>query len=85
MPTTRNPARFTREIADLLARGPTPDQLLNFRPSAQVQQRASELLAAQRERTLSREEEWELDQFEHAEMLMQLVKATIRATQDGVS
>jgi hypothetical protein len=79
MALTQTPARFTREIADFLAKGPSPEQLLSFRPSSQVQQRASELLAKQCDRRLTAEEEWELDQFEHAEMLMQLVKATIRA------
>jgi hypothetical protein len=79
MPAIQITPRFTGEIADFLARGPSPEQMLSFRPSAQVQQRASELLAKQRDSRLSAEEEWELDQFEHAEMLMQLVKAKIRA------
>jgi hypothetical protein len=79
MATTQTPTRFTREIALFLATGPSPDQMLSFHPSEQVRQRARELLEKQRQNRLTADEEWELNQFEHAEMLLQLVKATIRA------
>jgi hypothetical protein len=78
MATTQAPARFTAEIAQFLASAPSPDELLSFHPSESVQQRASELLRKQSEGRITAEEQWELDQFEHAEMLMQLIKATIR-------
>ena len=67
------------EVADFLARGPSPEELLRFRPSPQTQARAEELLAKLKDGCLSAEERGELDQFEQAERLMRLVKARIHA------
>jgi hypothetical protein len=67
------------EIADFLASGPSPEELLQFRPSPQTQARAEELLAKLKDGCLSAEERGELDQFEQAERLMRLVKARIQA------
>jgi hypothetical protein len=67
------------EIADFLASGPSPEELLQSRPSPQTQARAAELLAKLKEGCLSAEERGELDQFEQAERLMRLVKARIQA------
>ena len=80
MPTARKPVRVTREIAELFASNPTPEDLLTFHPSEAVQERARELLDKLRANQLTPEEQWELDQFQHAESLMQLVKARIRAS-----
>jgi hypothetical protein len=79
MPANEKPARFTREIADLLASGANPDQILAFRPSKRAKARARELLDKMKANRISAEEEWELGEFEYAEMLMQLVKARIRS------
>jgi len=70
---------LTEEIADLLAACPPREQLLSYRPSARIQERASELLQKLKSGRLTAEEQRELDQFEHAEMLMQMVKARLRA------
>ena len=67
------------EIADFLASCPAPDELLRFRPSAQTRDRAEELLEKLKDGCLSTEERKELDQFEHAERLMRLVKARVQA------
>lgn len=67
------------EIADFLASGPSPDELLGFRPSPQTQARAEELLGKLKEGCLSVEERGELDRFEQVERLMRFVKARIRA------
>lgn len=67
------------EIADFLACGPSPEELLQFRPSPQTQARAEELLAKLKDGCLSAGERGELDQFEQAERLMRLVKARIQA------
>lgn len=67
------------EIADLLAGGPSPEELLAFRPSAQTQARAEELLEKLKDGRLAAEERAELDQFEQAERFMRLVKARIQA------
>ena len=79
MATTRTATTFTREIADLLASKPSREQILGFHPSKRVQERARELLAKSRSNELTPDEQWELGAFEHAELLMQLVKARIRA------
>jgi hypothetical protein len=69
------------EIADFLASCPSREQLLSYHPSLQVQQRARQLLEKSKSGRSTADEQWELDQFEHAEMLVQLIKARVRAEQ----
>ena len=78
MVTVESPAPLMEELADFLARGPSPQQLLNFRPSKALQRRARELLARLKDDRITDEEKCELDQFVQAELLMRLVKARIR-------
>ena len=70
---------MNKEIAEFLASGPSPEQLLQFRPSPHTQARAQELLDKLKDGCLSADERRELDQFEHAERLVRLVKARIHA------
>lgn len=79
MASTRSTLGAMEEIADFLASGPSPEELLQFRPSSQTQARAEELLAKLRDGRLSAEQREELDQFEQADRLMRLVKARIHA------
>jgi hypothetical protein len=79
MATAESPAHVLGEIAEFLATGPSEEELLQFRPSESVQERARELLSKQNAGELTVEEQWELSQFEHAEVLMRLVKARIHA------
>jgi hypothetical protein len=79
MASTRTTLGALEEIADFLASGPSPEELLQFRPSSQTQARAEELLDGLKDGCLSAEERRELDQFEQAERLMRLVKARIQA------
>ena len=81
MAVVQPPSRAFTEIAEFIASGPNWDQLLSFRPSEPLQQRARELLTKLREGRLSDEESEELDQFGHAETLMRLIKARIHARQ----
>jgi hypothetical protein len=81
MSVIQDSAIFLDEVAEFLASGPTPEQLVNYRPSQKVQERASQLLAKQRSGAISADEERELDQFVQAELLMQLVGARVRAAQ----
>ncbi len=71
------------EIADFLATGPSPEQLLQFRPSPQLQARAEELLEKLKDGRLADEEQQELDEFKHTERLMRLVKARIHVRKAG--
>jgi hypothetical protein len=71
-------AWLTEEVAEFLASCPSPEKLLTFRPSARALQRFNALLARSKTGSLSTEEEWELDQFEHIEILLQSIKARLR-------
>ena len=79
MSVLQSPPSMFDEIAEFIASGPTPQEILDFRPSAAVQDRARELLAKLKQHSLSREDEQELDQYEQAELLMRLVKAKLRS------
>jgi len=81
--TVETPATYLDEILDFLASAPSSEQMLNYRPSQQVQQRARDLLAKQNRGLLTPEEEEELDQFGQAEMFMQLLAARIHARRVG--
>jgi hypothetical protein len=74
-------SRLIDELAQFLASAPSREQLLEYRPSTDVQDWARELLDKQNEGTISQEEQQELNQFEHFERLMRLVKARLRLAQ----
>ena len=69
---------LTEEVADFLAACPSPEELLAYRPSARAQKRFNLLLTKCKSGPLGPDEEWELDQFEHVEMLLQSIKARLR-------
>jgi hypothetical protein len=52
--------------------------LLAFRPSARALRRFNTLLANSKSGSLDAADEWELNQFEFIEMLMQSIKARLR-------
>lgn len=79
MSVTRTAPGIIQELSDLLASSPSREQLLNYHPSERLQQRGRTLLAKQGEGRLTEEERQELDEILHAESLMRLVKAKIRA------
>jgi hypothetical protein len=51
------------ELAQLLAHHPTPEQLVAFHPSAEVAERADELIHAERDGELPEEERQELERY----------------------
>jgi hypothetical protein len=63
------------ELADFVARGSTVEEVANFRPSPEAQQRVAELLEKQRESQLTDEENWELDGFVQIEHILGLARA----------
>ena len=69
------------EIATLFASAPSPNKILEFRPTQATIDRANQLLELNRSDALDEVARRELDQFEQAELLMRLVKARIRAGQ----
>jgi hypothetical protein len=66
------------EVAAFLAACPSREELLAYRPSRQAQERFNALLEKSKKGTLNADEEWELNRFEHLEVLMQAVKARLR-------
>jgi hypothetical protein len=78
MATTQSSTLFLDEVVELLTSGPSREELLNYHPSEQVQQRARELLTKLNSGDTTPDEERELDQFQHVESLMRLVKARLR-------
>ena len=81
MSTTVAASEVFEEIAHLFASTPSDDQILNFRPSEEVSQRATQLLELNRAGINDDELRHELDQYEEAELLMRMIKARIRALQ----
>ncbi len=62
------------EVAQFLAHHPTPEQIVAFHPSAEVAERAYELIQADREGKLSEEERRELESYLVIEHLMEMIK-----------
>ena len=67
------------EIIDFLASTPTPEHIIAFKPSDQLEQRLSDLLTKNRADSLSVEEREELDEFLRMNHFMNMLK--IRARQ----
>jgi len=67
-----------REVIEFLASGPRPEEIVAFRPSEDHVERSRELLYKNRESQLTETEEAELDQMEHTNHLMTLLKAEAR-------
>jgi hypothetical protein len=70
--------RFFDEIIDFLTSCPPAEDVVAFKPSAALQNRADVLLEKNREGTLTISEKEELDQFMVIEHLMRLAKARAR-------
>jgi hypothetical protein len=62
------------EIARFLAHHPTVEQIVAFHPSAEVTERAYELIHVERDRSLTEEERQELESNVVIEYLIELVK-----------
>ncbi len=62
------------EVVDFLTSEPTPEQIIAFRPSLAVQERINHLLEANRNGTITSDEQSELDEFEEIEHLMRRLK-----------
>ncbi len=77
MPVEEASPPLWEEIANLMTSDASPDDIIAFRPSADVQQRVRELLYKSSAGELSPDEDRELSQFEQAELFMRLVKARL--------
>ncbi len=71
--------KIQEEVVNFLAGGPTPEEIVAFRPSPSSMEKVSVLLDKNRQGILSPQEEAELDQVEALDHLMIRVKARARA------
>ncbi len=66
------------EMVDLFARGSSPSEIVQFRPSPAAQERARCLLQRNKSGDLTADEAAELERLGDLEHMMQLVKARAR-------
>lgn len=66
------------EITDFLISGPTPEQIIAFRPTDALDQRLHELLEKNSGIGISQDERAELDRFLQINHLMTILKAKAR-------
>jgi hypothetical protein len=66
---------FYKFVLDFLAEGPSPLEIVQFRPSPAVQARFSELLQANGERELTLAEDEELEHYLQIDRIVSLLKA----------
>ena len=66
-----------REVISFLARRPTTDEIIRFRPSAQAAERSRELLLRNQDNALAPEEEAELDEICEIDRFVSLIKAEV--------
>jgi hypothetical protein len=70
--------KLINEITDFLARNPSPEEIVAFKPSDTLAQRALDLLARNRENNLTIEERHEMQEFMFMDHFMTLLKAKSR-------
>jgi hypothetical protein len=66
------------EIIDFIAAGTTPQAVIDYRPSPEAQQRVADLMAREKEGSLSPEEQSELDHFMDLEHILRMAKGRAR-------
>ena len=72
------PDTLFTEIIDFLASTPTPEGIVAFKPSDQLEQRLSYLLNRNGEAALTAEERQELDEFLRMNHFMNMLKIRVR-------
>lgn len=82
MSTAPTSSPLFEQLAVLFASAPSPEKILEFRPTQSSIDRASRLLELNRQNALDEAIRSELEQFELAELLMRMVKSRIRANQN---
>jgi hypothetical protein len=63
------------EFVEFIAAGSTPQDVVNFRPSAATSERVADLIRRQKTAELSPDEAAELEHYLHIEHVMRLAKA----------
>ena len=75
---TEHPAYL--ELIDFIAGGTTPQQIVQFHPSAKAQARLEELIDREKEDQLSLEEQAELNHFLELEHILRMAKVRAEKT-----
>lgn len=70
-----NTAKAYQEVIDFIAAGTTPQNVVAFRPSAETEERVTDLLSRQKDSSLDAAEASELEHYFQLEHLMRLAKA----------
>ena len=78
---SNNDALVYTEVLDFLLTRPTPQQIMGYQVSSQAQERLRQLLAKNREVSLTTVETQELDTYEQLEHFMILLKARAASQQ----
>jgi hypothetical protein len=66
------------ELVDFVAGGTTPEEIVNFHPSLEAQDRVAELVERERESQLTADEAAELSHFLELEHILRMAKAKAR-------
>jgi hypothetical protein len=69
------PAHIYHYVLDFIANNPTPQQIADFRPTPEMQERLQTLLSRSHTGTITLIEQTELDEFERIEHLIILIKS----------
>ena len=81
MASVERTTSFAKEMLDFLASSPTPQQIVDLRVSAEVQQRMSLLLEKNRKGKITAEEKRELEENLRLERFMAALKSRVRRKQ----
>lgn len=76
--TTALPKTLLDEITDFLNTSPSSQQIIEYRLTERLEQRALELLERSREAQLTSDERAEMNEFMHVDHLMTMLKAKAR-------
>lgn len=66
------------EVYEFLTSAPSPEAIMSFRPSDETQQRISTLLEANRNGSLTPQEQMELEEFSRVEHFVRMLKIHAR-------
>ncbi len=81
---TAPPETLFAEIIEFLASTPTPEHIIAFKPSEQLEQRLNYLLSKNRQDNLTNEERQELDEFLRMNHFMNMLKIRAREKLAGI-
>ena len=79
MTTALQSPSLINDFADFLATGPSRRQIVDWKPTESVVERANELSEKRKEGELTAEEDKELEAFLNSEILLSLLKARLRS------